>query len=219
MSMRINTNVQALQAQRALGNSKNEQSSSLQKLSSGQRINMAADDAAGLAISEKLKSEIVSTSQANRNAGDGISLIQTAEGGLGEVSSLLTRIRELSVQSASDTVSEEDRSYTNLEFQSLVSEVDRISKSTNFNGTTLLDGESEDFGLQIGSQSDPETNQLVINASSLDSSAGGLGIDSDSIDTKDGALAAIDSIDGALQKINGNRALLGSYQNLSLIHI
>src|SRR5271156_111397 len=142
MGMRVSTNIAAINAQRNLGQSQMNIQKSMGQLSSGSRINIAADDAAGLAISEGLKAEIRSARQANRNANDGISLVQTAEGGLNEIGNILIRLRELSVQAASDTVGPEERKYTDNEFQSLVQEVDRIANVTNFNGTNLLNGQA-----------------------------------------------------------------------------
>ena len=213
MGMRINTNTQSLNTQRALRNTKQEQTSSIEKLSSGERINMAADDAAGLAISERLKSEVKSSEQAYRNAGDGVSILQTTEGALSEASNILTRLRELSIQSSTDTVSEEDRSYTNMEFQSLVSEVDRIAKSTTFNGKALADGTAEEYTLQVGTKADPESSSLVIDLSEMNSTSDGLELSGVDISTKDGALEALSNVDGALTKLNGSRAQLGAMQN------
>ena len=134
MGLRINTNVVSQTAQRTLGNNNRTQSETLTRLSSGKRITKAADDAAGLAISEKLRAKIRGTNQAERNANDGISLIQTAEGGLNEVANILIRLRELSIQSASDTVGDVERQFTNIEYQQLKQEINRISQSTEFNG-------------------------------------------------------------------------------------
>src|SRR4051812_27025166 len=145
MGLRIATNVQSMNAQRNLAATSEKQALSLNKLSSGARITKAGDDAAGLAISEKLKGSIRSMQQANRNANDGISMIQTAEGGINEVSNILLRLRELSVQSASDTVGDVERGFTNKEFQALKSEVDRISQTTAFNGKVLLNGSGKTF--------------------------------------------------------------------------
>src|SRR6476661_10329929 len=150
MGFRINTNVASLQAQTSLGKVARETESSFSKLSSGSRITKAADDAAGLAISEKLKAEIRSTQQATRNANDGISMIQVAEGGLNETSNILTRLRELAMQSASDTVGDTERQMTNLEYQQLKSEMERISKVTEFNGKKLLDGTADKYDYQVG---------------------------------------------------------------------
>jgi len=177
MSMRIGTNTQSLFTQRMLRNSKKEQTSALEKLSSGSRINSAADDAAGLAISEKLKSEVRSSQQAYRNASDGISLIQTTEGAL------------------------------------IISEVDRIAKSTDFNGKSLVDGNSENFELQVGTKSDPDSNRISINVEDLDATAGGLGLDGIDVSSKTGARDALALVDEAQTKINGGRAILGSIQN------
>ncbi|PJB53110.1 MAG: flagellin FliC, partial [Bdellovibrio sp. CG_4_9_14_3_um_filter_39_7] len=143
MGLRINTNVTSLSAQRTLGVNNADQAKSLNKLSSGARIVRSADDAAGLAISEKLRAQIRGTNQAERNANDGISMIQTAEGGLNEVSNILVRLRELAVQSASDTVGDSERAFTDLEYQNLKQEVDRISQVTEFNGKKLLNGAGE----------------------------------------------------------------------------
>ena len=132
MGLRVGTNVSSLTAQRALGVSSRRQESSLAKLASGDRIIKSGDDAAGLAISEKLKANIRGSRQAARNAGDGISMVQTAEGGLSEVSNILIRLRELSVQAASDTVGNEERKFSDIEFQHLSKEVDRLADTTTF---------------------------------------------------------------------------------------
>ena len=160
MGLRIATNVQSLNGQRTLRNVKRKQSESLEKLSSGQRINKAGDDAAGLAISEKLKSNIRGVSQAARNAGDGVSLIQTAEGGMNEVNNILIRLRELSVQSASDTVGDKERKYSEMEFQQLVTEVERISTSTTYNEKQLLSGEGDEMEFQIGIYNSEDNDRI-----------------------------------------------------------
>jgi len=143
MGLRIRTNVASLNAQRRLGQTTESLGNSMNKLASGQRINKAADDAAGLAISENLRADVRSLNQARRNASDGVSLVQTAEGGLEETTNMLVRLRELSVQSASDTVGSTERGFLNQEFQALKSEIDRIANSTEFNGTRLLTGSTE----------------------------------------------------------------------------
>jgi len=140
MGLRIRTNVASLNAQRRLGNSTESLASSGNKLASGERINKAADDAAGLAISENLRADVRSLNQAKRNALDGVSLVQTAEGGLMETTNMLVRLREIAVQSASDTVGNTERAFLDQEFQALKSEIDRIANSTEFNGTRLLTG-------------------------------------------------------------------------------
>jgi hypothetical protein len=150
MGFRINTNVSSIAAQRSLGVNNREAESNLAKLSSGTRIAKSADDAAGLAISEKMKASIRSMKQADRNANDGISMVQTAEGGLNEVSSILTRMRELSIQTSSDTVGDSERAMTDLEYQNLKLELERISQVTEFNGKKLLNGEGDMYDFQIG---------------------------------------------------------------------
>src|SRR5207344_2721976 len=136
----INTNMAAMAAKRALSHTSDDQKKIYQRLSSGQRITEAGDDAAGLSISENLRSQVRSMGQAERNANDGISFAQVAEGGLTEIGNMLVRMRELAVQSASDTIGEKERGYIDTEVKSLVQEVDRIANSTNFNGTQLLNG-------------------------------------------------------------------------------
>lgn len=213
MGMRINTNVQSLAAQRSLGNVKRAQDSTLEKLSSGARINKAGDDAAGLAISEKLKANIRGTQQATRNAGDGISMVQTAEGGLNEVSNILIRLRELSVQSASDTVGDTERQFTDMEFQSLTKEVDRIAESTKFNGKDLLNGQGDQMDLQIGIYNNEGLDRISYDPSSTSARASDIGIDSLSVATKGGAQENLEALDSAIEKISGNRANLGALQN------
>lgn len=141
MGLRIRTNIASLNAQRRLGISTDSMNNSGGKLASGERINKAADDAAGLAISENLRADVRSLNQAKRNALDGVSLVQTAEGGLMETTNMLVRLRELAVQSASDTVGQNERGFLNQEYGALKSEIDRIAQSTEFNGTRLLIGE------------------------------------------------------------------------------
>lgn len=213
MGMRINTNVQSLAAQRSLGNVKRSQDASLEKLASGSRINKAGDDAAGLAISEKLKANIRGTQQATRNAGDGISMVQTAEGGLNEVSNILIRLRELSVQSASDTVGDTERSFTDMEFQSLVKEVDRIAESTKFNGKDLLNGQGDQMDLQIGIYNNEGLDRISYDPSSTSAKASDIGIDGLAVATKGGAQENLETLDKAIEKISGNRANLGALQN------
>lgn len=213
MGIRINTNVQSLAAQRSLGNVKRAQNSSLEKMASGSRINKAGDDAAGLAISEKLKANIRGTQQATRNAGDGISMVQTAEGGLNEVSNILVRLRELSVQSASDTVGEQERKFTDLEFQSLVQEVDRISESTEFNGKSLLNGEGEQLDFQIGINNRDGLDRIAFNPQDTNARASEIGLEGLNVTTKSDAQGNLEVIDNAISKISGNRANLGALQN------
>lgn len=213
MGLRINTNTQSLRAQTAMSRVENAKSDSLAKLSSGTRINKAGDDAAGLAISEKLKANIRGSQQATRNAGDGISLIQTAEGGLNEVSNILIRLRELSVQSASDTVGDTERKFADLEFQNLTQEVDRIAASTQFNGKTLLTGQGDTLDFQVGIMNDAKNDRLSYRPQDSSAKTSDLGIEGLGVMTKVNAQENLEKIDNAINGINGNRASLGALQN------
>ena len=213
MGLRINTNVTSLAAQRTLGVNNTEQSSTLGKLSSGTRIVKAADDAAGLAISEKLKAQIRGVNQAERNANDGISLIQTAEGGLNESSNILVRLRELAVQSASDTVGDPERKFTDLEYQNLKQEMERISQVTEFNGKKLLDGSGDKFDFQVGINNDDFQDRIKYDAAKQNSSLAALGVDELTVASKEGSQASLAKIDTAIQNVSGQRAELGAIQN------
>lgn len=211
--MRINTNVASLSAQRSLSISNNRLNDNLRKLSSGERITKASDDAAGLAISENLKAKIRGGRQAKRNANDAISMVQVAEGGLSEISNIVIRLRELAVQAASDTIGDTERSFTNKEFQKLKDEVDRISRSSEFNGIKLLDGTGGILEFQVGVNNDPILDRLsfdgVNNAATLQS----LGLTGETVQTKQGAQTSLKRLDDALIRINGIRANLGATQN------
>lgn len=213
MGFRINTNVSSLQAQTSLSKVTKETQESFAKLSSGSRITKAADDAAGLAISEKLKSEIRSAQQANRNANDGISMVQVAEGGLNETSSILTRMRELAIQASSDTVGDPERGMANLEYQQLKSEMERISQVTEFNGKKLLNGESERYEFQVGTGSEEFENRVGFEAGQLNSGIEALGVSSVDIGSKEGAQESLDTLDAAIEKVSSQRSALGSLQN------
>ena len=213
MGLRINTNVTSIAAQRTLGVNNTEQSATLSKLSSGSRIVKAADDAAGLAISEKLKAQIRGVNQAERNANDGISLIQTAEGGLNESSNILVRLRELAVQSASDTVGDSERKFTDLEYQNLKQEMERISQVTEFNGKKLLNGSGEKFDFQIGINNDDFQDRIKYDAARQNLSLVSLSVDELTVATKEGSQASLAKIDMAIQNVSGQRAELGAIQN------
>jgi flagellin len=213
MGFRINTNVSSLSAQRSLSANNRASESTLSKLSSGSRITKAADDAAGLAISEKLKARIGSTEQANRNANDGISMVQTAEGGLDEISSMLTRLRELSVQSASDTVGDTERGFTDMEYQNLKQEIERISQVTEFNGTKLLSGEGDKLDFQIGVNNNEFQDRISYDSSAQNAGIDGLGISDMSVSSKEGAQGSLETIDSAIENVSGQRAKLGATQN------
>lgn len=213
MGLRINTNVASLAAQRNLGITKNNTENNLRKLSSGERITRAADDAAGLAISEKLKGHIRGMRQARRNADDGISLIQTAEGGLSEISNVLIRLRELSVQAASDTVGDTERGFSDIEFQQLKDEIQRISKGMDFNGRKLLDGSGGLVEIQVGIHNSPTQDRIAYDSTTTDATLMALGVAAESIASKEGAQLSLEKIDNALQRVNGVRANLGALQN------
>ena len=213
MGFRINTNVASLQTQNSLNKVNRESQESFSKLSSGSRITKAADDAAGLGISEKLKAEIRSTQQANRNANDGISMVQVAEGGLNETSNILVRMRELSIQSASDTVGDSERGMANLEYQALKSEMDRISQVTEFNGKKLLNGDADTYEFQIGTTGVESDSRIGFAASELDSGLESLGVGSVEIGSKEGAQDSLSYLDTAIEKVSSQRAILGSLQN------
>ncbi len=213
MGLRINTNVTSLAAQRTLGANNAEQASTLGKLSSGTRIVKAADDAAGLAISEKLRAQIRGVNQAERNANDGISMIQTAEGGLNESSNILIRLRELAVQSSSDTVGESERKFTDLEYQNLKQEMERISQVTEFNGKKLLNGQGDKYDFQIGINNDDFQDRIKYDAQRSNSSLDGLGITELAVTSKESSQASLAKIDMAIQNVSGQRAELGAVQN------
>ncbi len=226
MGLRIKTNTQSMIAQRNLNNSAKRMGENLEKLSSGYRINKSSDDAAGLAISESMRGKIRGINQASRNASDGISLIQIAEGSMNEISSIVIRLRELAVQAASDTVGNKERSYLNKEYVELVDEIDRIVNTTEFNGTKLLKNEEglDEMVVQVGMGSGLEGNSdtmiIEMGGMAMDSEALGFGkeeevgpteptgeIDRQSIADK------LDIIDTALSHIAGQRAMLGSTQS------
>ena len=213
MGLRINTNVGSIGAQRRLSVVNERLKSNFRKLSSGERITMAADDAAGLAISEKLKSKIRSMTQAKRNTADAISLIQTAEGGLSEISNIVIRLRELAIQSASDTVGEQERAFSDIEFQQLKEEIDRISRSNEFNGRKLLDGTGGLVDFQIGVNNDPQLDRLVYDSFTTDGTIESLGMLESTVTTKVGSQQSLGVLDNALVKVSGIRANLGALQN------
>ena len=213
MGFRINTNVSSIAAQRALSVNNRNTQNTLNKMSSGSRITKASDDAAGLAISEKLKAQIRSTSQANRNANDGISMVQTAEGGLDEISNMLTRLRELSIQSASDTVGDTERSFTNMEYQQLKNEIERIAQVTEFNGTKLLAGQGDKLDFQIGINNDAFQDRISYDVKMTNAKLEGLGITDIDVSSKLGAQGSLSTIDKAIETVSGQRAGLGAIQN------
>lgn len=213
MGLRIATNIASLNAQRTLGSTSRETQRAMSELSSGSRITKAADDAAGLSISENLKSHIRGYQQASRNAADGISMVQTAEGGLGEISNILTRFRELGVQAASDTVGDEERGFINKEVQQLKDEAQRIAKSTRFGKTQLLDGSGGKLDFQVDVNNDDFNDRISFDSKTQNATMANLGMDGIDYSSKEGAREALDKIDKAQTQVNGYRANLGAIQN------
>jgi len=212
MSLYINTNVASEQAQKNLGANQAKLQSSFARLSSGLRINSAKDDAAGLAISESLKSQIRSFNVAERNAGDGISMAQTAEGSLGEVHGILGRMRELAVQASNGPLTAEDRGFLQTEFSSLQSEVTRIQGSAKFNGKQLLGATANTVTLQVGlNDTSSDQIQVQLGGVSLAAITGSAALLSGS--TEDNALAALSTIDTAIGNVSTARSTFGAAMN------
>ncbi|MFN8792644.1 MAG: flagellin [Bdellovibrionales bacterium] len=213
MGMRVTTNIAAINAQRNLVGSQRVMNKSMAQLASGSRINIAADDAAGLAISESLKAQVRSAAQAQRNANDGISMVQTAEGGLSEISNIVTRLRELGIQAASDTVGDRERSFLDKEVQQLKEEIQRIASVTTWGTTKLLDGSSPDFDFQIGVFNNEIEDRIQFKASENLATLDHLGLAGLDYASKEGAQTALELLDEAQNSVNGTRANLGALQN------
>lgn len=211
MGLRINTNLASNSAQRSLASINERLGVSMKRLSTGLRINSAADDAAGLALSERLRAQIRSIDQAQRNAQDGVSLVQTAEGGLNEVGSILQRLRELAVQASNGTVSTADRATLDEEFQSLVDEVDRIGHGTEFNGIRLLDGSTSSVSFQVGTGTTSGVDSISTQLTPV--LATGLGIDTLGVSNAGAASTSIAAIDAAIDSVSRVRGRFGSMQN------
>jgi flagellin len=214
MGLRVSTNIASLAAQRNLSKTSSDQSKLYESIASGKRITSAGDDAAGLSISENLRAQITSMRQAERNANDGVSLVQVAEGSLSEVSNIIIRLRELSIQAASDTVGDVERSFINQEVQSLKEEVDRISQVTNFNGQPLLSGTGgkKELEFQVGIRNNQD-DRIVFNVHENDVRTRSLGIQNVNTRNINDARRSIDSLDQGLGKVNEARARLGAMQN------
>ena len=217
MGMQINTNVAALNSYRNLTNTQNDLSKSLEKLSSGLRINRAADDAAGLAISEGLRSQVGGLKVAARNAQDGISVIQTAEGALTEVHSILQRVRDLAVQAGNDSNNADSRAHIKTESDALGAELTRIATSTKFNGISLLTGATSGSGagslsFQVGAEGGAD-NQIVVSLTGADTTAVGTAVAALTYDTAANAALSITAIDTQIKNISTARAGLGAVQN------
>lgn len=197
---------------RRLAENTGERTRTIQRLATGERIVRSGDDAAGLSISEKLKSRIRSIQMASRNTQDGISIVQTAEGGVTEAQNILIRLRELSVQAASDTVGGEERSYINAEFQHLKSEISRIAKTTRFNGAALLDGSGTPMEFQVGIDNGG-ADRLTYQAGDANLTTLAIGLGTTGVESKEGALKNLPKIDGAIHTLNNFRSYLGSLQS------
>ena len=211
MAIRVATNITSQIIQSHLRKNQDASNSVLEQLSSGKRLNKASDDIAGIAISKKIEATVRSMGQAQRHANDGISFIQTAEGGFQEVSNMLIRLRELTIQSSSDTVGDTERGMLDLEYSQLLEEIDRISESTKFNNVLTVSGD-EELQFHIGAYSS-EGNSVTFDTGSVDASADGLGVASTSVDTKDDAIDSIEQIDDAIMNLNEQRAGLGAMQS------
>jgi flagellin len=219
MGLSILTNATSLNAQKNLSQTQDALASSISKLSSGMRINKAGDDAAGLGISESLKSQIRSLSQAQRNTNDGISMSQVAEGGMNEMQGIVSRMRELAVQSANGTLGKDERGYIQTEFTQLKSEINRIGATTEFNGQTLLDGKaSTGLSMQVGMRNS-SNDRIAMSITKLSTSTLGTGVTgapsiaSATLSTMTGAQNALASFDKAIQQLSSARAKIGAVQN------
>jgi len=219
--MRINHNISSMIGQGSLEKQHNSLSKALEKLSTGLRINRASDDAAGLSVSESMRSKIRGMERGKSNAEDGIALLNIAEGATGEINNILQRMRELSIQSATDTMTTTERSYTDKEFGQLMSEITRISSSASYNGMTLLDGAAGSFGvsggassvLHIGSGSSSSVDRVAITVSAMTLGAVGLSASTTSVSTATGAISALSLIDTAIKSVNTMRSDMGGYVN------
>jgi flagellin len=212
MGLRITTNVSAMNAQRNLGTSQRMMEKASAQLSSGSRINKSADDAAGLAISENMKAQMRSAGQARRNANDGISLVQTAEGSLGEISNILIRLRELSIQSSSDTIGDNERLLINTEVQQLKSEIERTAQTTSWNTTKLLNGSTPIFDFQVG-LFNTNDDSISYDASSNVATLEALNLSDLDFTTKESSRLAIQNIDDSQTSVNNMRARIGALQS------
>jgi flagellin len=208
MGLRVNTNIASLTAQRNLSQVSTRLQGNYSRLSSGLRIARAADDAAGLGISERMRAQIRSYTSAERNAQDGISLVQTAEGALNEVNNILSRMRELAIQAANGTLSTTDRTTIDTEFQELVSEVSRIASTATFNGVSLLDGSTTSLTIQAGINSGE-----VITITLQDTTTTTLAVNNLDVQTSANAISTLTTLDNAIDTVVAARGALGSAQN------
>lgn len=211
--MRVSTNIAAINAQRNLVSSQANMKDSFAKLSSGSRINKAADDAAGLAISENLRGQIRSARQANRNANDGISMVQVAEGGLNEIGNIIVRMRELGIQASSDTIGDSERGFIDKEIQQLKNESERIASVTTWGSTKLLDGSTPTFDFQVGIHNNSFEDRISFEAGKNQATLAALGLEGLDYTNKEGAQQALERLDESQTRVNGMRSDLGALQN------
>lgn len=212
MGLRIGTNVSSLRAQQTLTGVKKNMEQAMSRLSSGSRINKAADDAVGLAHSENFKSQLRGLNQSSRNAQDGISMIQIAEGGLNEVSNMVVRLRELSIQAASDTIGDRERAMVNNEYSQILSEIDRVSEATQYNGTKLLAGLGDKIDIQINTRNSDSMDRVSYDPSEANASTRALNLDMTGTLTKEQARQSLENLDNAIAKISSLRAGMGAMQ-------
>lgn len=210
---KVGTNYQSMVAQRRLGDVTRHQSQERTKLSSGSRIYEAAFDPSGLAIATGMKARSVSNMQAQRNVNDGVSLLQVAEGTLGVMHGIASRLRELAMQAANDTVGDNERAVANKEFQQLTQEVKRLTSSTKFNGNHIINGQGSTYELQIGIHNDPQANRLKYDLEKVLASKNNFGLNGVNILSKDGARNSFGKIDSMINEISSSRAKLGGAMN------
>ncbi|MFW5959896.1 MAG: flagellin [Chitinivibrionales bacterium] len=218
--MRINHNISAMVTQGSLFKTNRSMSKNMEKLSTGLRINSASDDAAGLGVSENLRTQVRGTNQAKQNSLDGISALQVAEGATNEISAILQRMRELAVQSSNDTLTETERAYTDAEFQQLTTEIDRIAEVTNYNGMDLLSTAADRFGettdgsyLWIDANAVEGVDGITVSIDTMTADSNGLELTDDTLSTQEDSVNAITAIDQAIDSVNTLRSNLGSYIN------
>ena len=212
MALTVRTNIASLSAIHQLNKSQGSLTSSLERISSGLRVNRAADDAAGMSVANRMNSDNTSLQQAMRNTNDGISMIQTAEGGLNELNNILVRMRELSVQSNNGTYTASDRALIDQEFTALKGEIKRIASNSTFNGISLLAGNTGFITLQVGIDNGV-SNKIGISLGAIGASLGALSISALSVSTTAGAGAALTALDSAINSISSKRSTLGATQN------
>jgi flagellin len=213
MGLRVNTNTAALNAKFQLHGNNKSVGRAMERLSSGSRINRASDDAAGLAVAESMRANMRGLKQADRNAQDGISLTQIAEGSLAQIANILVRLREISIQSASDTISDKERVLIQQEYGQMISELDRIASSTEYNGVQLLAGVGKTLDFQINTKNSNVVDRISFDPVEADMSARALGIESMNVVTKQDAQASLEQIDHAIAHVSDVRAAFGSVQS------